>query len=40
MQDRQIRLEMDGRTGDEHDIESGIGPILFTVYISEMLRVY
>jgi len=42
MQDRRIRLEMEGRTGAEHSIESGIpqgspvSPVLFAVYISEM----
>ena len=43
MQDRRIRLEMEGRTGAEHSIESGIpqeslvSPVLLVVYISEMI---
>jgi len=40
---RRIRLEMEGRTGAEHSIESGIpqeslvSPVLLAVYISEMI---
>ena len=42
MQDRRIRLEMEGRAGAEHSIESGIpqgspvSPVLFAVYIPDM----
>ena len=42
MQNGRIRLKMEGRTGAEHSIESGIPqgspvrPVLFAVHISEM----